>query len=143
MNMNEEKHKQIKQFFKKEPVEVVYLFGSQAKGRIGPMSDFDFGILFDSTLTADRRFKKRLQYIGYFSKLFQTDALDVVDLFEAPVFLKYEVVKHKKLLYVKSEATIMQFEKQAIDDYLDRLYYIKRHTVLGLEKLQKEYAITT
>ena len=141
--MDNNKRKQIQQFFQKEPVVAVYLFGSQAAGRTGPMADFDFGILFDSNLTTDKRFKKRLQYIGYFSKLLQTDDLDVIDLFEAPVFLKYEVVKHKKLLYVKFVPVLRQFEKQTIDDYLDRLYYIRRHTLLGLEKLQKEYAITT
>ena len=46
--MNKNKIEKIKQFFiKYKQVKLVYVFGSQANGSVGPMSDYDFAVYID------------------------------------------------------------------------------------------------
>lgn len=39
---------------------VAYLFGSQARGQAGPLSDVDIAVLFDDALPAEQSFEQRL-----------------------------------------------------------------------------------
>lgn len=49
MNLTEKQLNELKKCFKKEPlVKLVYLFGSQATGDIGPLSDYDFAMYADT-----------------------------------------------------------------------------------------------
>lgn len=43
---------------------LAYIFGSQARGQAGPLSDLDIAVLLDETLDADRSFDMRLEIIG-------------------------------------------------------------------------------
>lgn len=41
-----------------------YLFGSQATGKVTPMSDVDIAVYFDERLSATEQFRLRLELIG-------------------------------------------------------------------------------
>ncbi len=68
---------------------LVYLFGSRVRGEAGPLSDYDFGVLFDRSTDragAPARLGSAL------AAAFGTDRIDVVSLNEAPIELAYAVI---------------------------------------------------
>lgn len=134
----------IRHFANGEKVIVaLYLFGSQASGRVGPMSDIDFAVLFDENLSDKERFKKRLYYMAELSKILGKDEVEVIDLKEASVFFRFEAIKQKYVIFSRSDKVRKAFEKSVMEEYFDRLYYIRRHTKLSLEKMRKEYGVAT
>ena len=82
---------QIKEYFHTQPVEVVYLFGSQTEQETHPTSDVDIAILFQKGLEKNKRFDLKLEYIGQLSRILMTDFLDVVDLQDAPLLLAHAI----------------------------------------------------
>ncbi len=53
--------KELNRVFCAHGVRLAYLFGSQATGQAGPLSDFDFGVLFGSAFSAEERFRRGLE----------------------------------------------------------------------------------
>lgn len=125
--------KQIIEFAKNKPIEVIYLFGSRAKGEMKPLSDYDFAVLFDDSINSSERFDLKLELIVFFSHLFATDSVDVLDLNSAPVAFRYEAIQPRADIYTKSKIKRDEFEFKTVKEFLDRVYYIKRHTQQGLK----------
>ena len=48
--LDDKKLNQLKKYFATQPVDVVYLFGSQVKGKSRSNSDLDIGVLFKEGL---------------------------------------------------------------------------------------------
>ena len=110
---------QLERLFRQRPVQLAYLFGSQATGRTHAESDVDIAVLLDTSLTADERFAERLTLLGALSHLFGTDNVDVVVLNEASPLLAYEVLRHGVLLYCSDENTRVEFQVRALCAYED------------------------
>ncbi|MBC8231065.1 nucleotidyltransferase domain-containing protein [bacterium] len=68
----------LSNLFAQEPVKVVYLFGSQAMGTAGPLSDIDIGILLNSNVAKVNYFNYRLTFTSKLISIFQFEvkALD-------------------------------------------------------------------
>lgn len=116
---------------------MIYLFGSQATKTAGPRSDFDFGVVFETNLSAEERFKKRLQYLGDLGKILRTDKIDVVDLNQAPTHLAYSVIAPREIIFVRNEGKRIDFEQRTLSFYFDRLYYLRRHTLNSLATIAR------
>ena len=113
---------QLRKIFEGLPIVAVYLFGSRASGRIGPISDYDFAVLFD----VDREtklFDLKLQTLGRLKQALGTEAIDVVELNRAPSNIAMVAIARGKLLYSTNEAKRINFEAETISRYLDRDYY--------------------
>ncbi|HLD26832.1 MAG TPA: nucleotidyltransferase domain-containing protein [Patescibacteria group bacterium] len=123
---------QIKEYFHTQPVEVVYLFGSQTEQETHPTSDVDIAILFQKGLEKNKRFDLKLEYIGQLSRILMTDFLDVVDLQDAPLLLSYSVITPRYILFVRDEQKRVEYEQYVLSRYLDNLYYIRRNTLTNL-----------
>ena len=108
--------------------ELVYLFGSFAKGTNTVLSDIDFAFLFDSRYDKHELFEIRLDLISSLQKL-MTEEVDVVILNLAPPLLKFEAI-NGILLHEKNRATKVAFEVKTINEYLDTKY---------LRKVQSQY----
>lgn len=133
-----EQKAKIAEFAKSRPVELIYLFGSQARGEGNPLSDYDFAILFSNLSDPKKRFEFKLEAITFLAGLLHTDSVDVVDLNSAPPTFRYEAVVPRKVVYARSENARVNFEYKAMADYFDRLYYIKRHTKESLATIEQE-----
>lgn len=87
-------------------VVALYLFGSRAQGRAGPLSDYDFAVLLkDSTLFRSSK-KKEALYDGLYRLLsplcpreFPNDILDIVFLQRVSLELQMHVVRHGCVLF--------------------------------------------
>ena len=76
---------------------LVILFGSRAKGHARARSDFDIAVLAGHALTLDERYEA--QRLSASRLKISEDAVDVVDLWNAPPLLAYEIASHGKLLF--------------------------------------------
>jgi predicted nucleotidyltransferase len=110
---------QLASLFRPHPVQLAYLFGSQATGYTHAESDVDIAVLLAASLTAEERFTVRLTLIGALSHLFGTDHVDVVVLNEASPLLAYEVLRHGVLLYCPDDHTRVDFQVRALRAYED------------------------
>lgn len=129
-------------YFKNQPVELVYLFGSQASGKVKPLSDIDFAVLFKKSLTDQERFSHKIKMLGDLSEILKMDKIDLVDLKTAPPFLQFEVMKRRNEIFVRNETTRIDFETKVLFNFFDRQYFVNRHIRMGINDLKKEYAIT-
>jgi|SRR3989344_594302 len=141
--MKREQIEQLKSYFSNQPVELVYLFGSKAKGNEKPYSDTDFAILFKEELSDQERFKIKLKIIGDLSVILKMNNLDIVDLKDASPFLKFEAIKQRFEIYIKDEILRVAFERKVLSEYFDMQYYLRRHIDKGLQDLKQEYGIKT
>ena len=105
-----------------------YLFGSQARGKVGPLSDIDIAVCFDETVTCDDRFDLRLEVLGELTDLLKTDNVDVVVLNDAPPLLAHRILKEGVLLFSKDDKVRVEFETKAVLRYLDWKPYIEKYT---------------
>ncbi len=131
-----EKYDKLADFFNKQRhVRLAYLFGSAAKGKAGKLSDVDIAVLFDDSLSKKERFKLQLKLIGDIAALLKTDKVDLVDINEAPLSLKFEIIKANCPLFVKDRVVKIDFEQEVMSRYLDRRYYEKRAASEFLKKV--------
>lgn len=120
--------KQIAKIFKKQRVVFAYLFGSQAKGKPGPLSDIDIAVYFEKGISGDKRFDLRLKLIGDLMDLFKTNEIDVVPLNDTPYLLENRIIKEGKLIYSQDEKKRIFYETKAFMKYFDWDYFEKKFT---------------
>lgn len=121
----------ILQALKGMPIIAVYLFGSQATGRVGPLSDYDVAVLFDeSGIKKGQLFDARLETIAKLTNALKTDRVDTVVLNEAPSTLAMNIISYGKLLLSTNEPARIAFESRTIAEFLDRDYYERRYNKL-------------
>ncbi|MCL4474993.1 MAG: nucleotidyltransferase domain-containing protein [Nitrospirae bacterium] len=132
--MNETELKKLSDRIGKHPVKVAYLFGSEAKGESGPLSDIDVAVFIDKRVDKSGRFDTRLRLSNELSAI-MGKRVDLVVLNDMPVQLSFEVIKYGELLYCSDKAAKIDIETEILSKYLDRRYYDKRHAELALEKI--------
>lgn len=107
-------------------VSFAYLFGSRALGIDRPGSDRDIAVRFRPNISKSRRFDLRLKLWNRLSDLWPREAIDLVDLGEAPLLLQFRAIQPGKLLFSKNELERVRFEASTMSQYFDRQYYIDR-----------------
>lgn len=114
-------------------VRLAYLFGSQASGKTGPMSDVDLGILFSEDVDIQQVLSEIAHRI---SKVVHGKAVDIVSLNNAPVELAYAVIAQGFCIYRVNEAERVEFEAQVLGEYGDYLPVLRgmRQDILEGEK---------
>ncbi len=119
MQNSQEDYNNYKKMFAKYPqVKLAYLFGSQANGTAGPISDYDFAVYLKEK-NSRKRFDIRLKLMSQLSLLLKTDGVDVIVIndTESPD-LKYNIIKEGKLILEKQPYKIL-IEPQIINEYFD------------------------
>jgi len=121
--------KKIKKIFASEPsVKLAYLFGSRAKGKTGPLSDYDFAVYLEEK-DATRAFNTRLKLMGKLSQYLKTDAVDLVVLntTESPD-LKYEIIKDGQIIFEKEPYKVL-VEPKILTEYFDFNYSLFKYNL--------------
>mgnify|MGYP001568347353 CR=1 FL=1 len=115
----DEKIKQLIPIFELySQVKLVYLFGSRANGKIGPLSDYDFAVYLDEK-DPIKRFDIRLGLMGKVSSVLKTDAVDlcVLNDVEGPE-LKYNIIKEGVLILEREPFKVL-IEPKIMTEYID------------------------
>ena len=105
-------------FRAKGEVRLVYLFGSKVYDDEGPLSDYDFGILFDRG-----KFSRNMEaeVTHALSRALETDRVDVVPLNRAPIEMAYSVLVQGELIYEIDRTTRVEYEARILGLYGDYL----------------------
>lgn len=132
--MNEQAVKRLTECLCKYPVIIAYLFGSEAKGKSGLLSDIDVALFISKDIDKSERFDLRLRLSNKLSSI-MNKRVDLVVLNDSPVQLSYEIIKHGKVIFCRDKSMRVDFETDILSRYLDRRYYDKRHAEITLEKI--------
>lgn len=117
-----------KLFGKHSEIKLVYLFGSQATGKAGKMSDFDFAFYLD-TKDKSKYFDLKLELIGKIARIIKNDKVDIVILntTESPE-LKYFIIKDGKLIYSKEPYKLL-VEPRILNEFFDFNTQLKKYNL--------------
>jgi len=96
---------------------LAYLFGSRVAGEIGPLSDYDVGIL--TREGAPPEIRSRLGH--EFGHILAPGHVDVVMMNRAPIELAYAIISEGRLLYERDLHSRVEFEAQVMGRYGDYL----------------------
>lgn len=89
-----------------EDIEVMWLYGSQAKGTAHEQSDIDLAIAFKNFNLSDIDRKLRPQELSLIlsEQLNLADGkLSIVDINNIPVYLAFNIVEYGQVIYVKNK----------------------------------------
>ena len=93
-------------------LDVLFLFGSRARGDAHSGSDWDFGYLSEAGLDADGLLATLVAMVG-------NDRIDLVDLRRASGLLRYRVARDGHLLFERTNGVADAFRLQAADFWCD------------------------
>lgn len=100
---------------REDDVVAAYLFGSQARGTAGALSDVDVGVLLEDE--PDER--RELELRAALAEAAGSSEVDVVVLNRAPVALAYRVLAGGRLLLSRDERHRVAHWARTVDRYLD------------------------
>jgi predicted nucleotidyltransferase len=103
----------------REGVVSASLFGSQATGMAGPLSDVDVAVWLDPALSSDERFNLRLRLMTAASRAIGSDEVDVVPLNDAPPLLRQRAIRDGRRLVERDARQRVRLDTAAILEYLD------------------------
>ncbi|MBI4067337.1 nucleotidyltransferase domain-containing protein [Candidatus Gottesmanbacteria bacterium] len=128
----------IRKFAKTRPIELIYLYGSQATNQSDLLSDYDFGILFNKSLASKNRFDLRLKLFTDIAKIINvsSDNIDVVDLAEVPLLLQFNIISGR-LLYERNQESKVAFETFVMSRYHDNHHLYDKYLVDTLTKIRE------
>jgi hypothetical protein len=115
---------------KREEIMFAYLFGSHARGTANKLSDVDVAVFLDELRLPP------VGHYGYKSELLVAmrqelrEPLDFVILNEAPLPLRFRVLRDGKLLFCRDTRVRITFHEKTMRDYLD---------FRPMQKIQVEY----
>ena len=96
-------------------VKFAYLFGSCARGDVGPLSDIDIAVFLDGRVSP---FDFRLRLAAELAQALGSEHFDLVTLNDAPLLLKYEVVRGGRVIKEDKNKRV-SFETRTLSEYLD------------------------
>lgn len=135
--MKHEMKEQLARIFRANKVVFAYLFGSQARGTAGSLSDIDIAAYFDYEVDAADQFDSRLKVLGEITDLYKTDEVDLVVLNDAPPLLAHRILKDALVIFSDDDKVRLEYEVKAVLKYLDWKPYIDKYTreVFGPEAI--------
>jgi len=117
--------KKVADFGKIKSIQLVYLFGSAASGHMTPLSDIDIAYLDDGS--ADP-FDFEIELEASVREMFpDAGRIDLVHLADAPIALRYEIIRSGRLLFEDSDKVRASFEEETTKLYLDYEPVLKQY----------------
>ena len=107
-------------------VSSLYLFGSRAQGKAGPLSDYDFAVLMkvNHDKSAHKRggdvYDQLYDILSPFCpRTLQNDIIDIVFLDSAPLELRMHVVRYGQPIFDLNPQARLNFEEHTTLQYCD------------------------
>lgn len=114
--------KQTQQELRKIGVIALYLFGSRAQGAAGPLSDYDFGVLMDQNghRRGGRIYDAMYDMLSPLCpRTLENDIIDIVFLNDAPLELRFHVIRYGHVLFDTNQRERLRFEASTMMLYCD------------------------
>ncbi len=109
----------LQNIFQKHNVCLAYLFGSQQKGQVGPLSDLDIAVLFNPT-KKNYTITDLLSLNSELKDFYPQDKIDLTTLNDAPPLLKKEAALKGETIYSSlNPSQQFAFEKKVLEEYED------------------------
>jgi predicted nucleotidyltransferase len=116
----EKVQEQLEEIFARQGVTLAYLFGSQAEGRAGPLSDVDVAVLLGPDVPPRQGWSDpQITLMDELARLFGVKRVDVVILNRATPLLAHQVVKYGRVIYEDESRPAVDFAVYAISRYAD------------------------
>ncbi|MFQ6061249.1 MAG: nucleotidyltransferase domain-containing protein [Thermoplasmata archaeon] len=129
----------LKDFLKrKDYVEVAYLFGSEARGREGPLSDIDIAVFLKESLSPKERYKKKLHLISEISSILKRNDVNLVVINDSPLLLAFNIIKEGSVLKCKKESLRVLLETRIMSRYLDRKFFEDKYVREGMRRIAEK-----
>jgi uncharacterized protein len=132
--LNGERWRALAELFERQPdVVAAYLFGSQARGDAGPLSDVDLAVWLDDDPEPDRCLSRQLALSAQAALLLGTDEVELVVLNGAPPLLAQRVIRDGEVLAERSALARVRLETEARKRHLDTIP-LREELGRGLER---------
>ncbi|OGQ47569.1 MAG: hypothetical protein A3I05_02090 [Deltaproteobacteria bacterium RIFCSPLOWO2_02_FULL_44_10] len=122
--------KELRSFFRKLPVDLVFLHGSFSMQNMKPLSDIDIALLFQNdkgTFSLIGKIREKME------EVFGRTDIDIAILNRASPLLWMNVLQTGKLLYCRNEKSFKQFRLKTIQRYLNTKH-LRRQLHLSLQE---------
>lgn len=121
--MTEADKKKIAEIMEKHGVIVGYLFGSAVRGTIGPHSDIDVAVLFDSSMSRETQDEEVENIRSEIRSAYHKEQVDVINLNQEtnPVLLHGAVLDGQAIL-VKDASLRARLSCRVLHEYEDTRY---------------------
>ena len=116
----------------RKTIKFAYLFGSQAAGKAGPLSDLDIGVYLDDRVNS---LTYRLKLLEELVRITNNENIEIIVLNTATPLLRYEVIRYNHLLKDNAPRRVI-FETEVLRDYLDTSYLRRIHRESISEKIE-------
>ncbi len=110
---------QLESVLEQYGVALAYLYGSQAQGTAGLLSDVDVAVLFKHDVPTRERFERVLKLHGDLAEIFKRDDVNIVDLADGTPLLNNNVRRYGQVLYCADERERVAFEIETLHRYVD------------------------
>lgn len=117
IELSEERLASLAAALDRDGIVAVALFGSQARGRGGELSDVDIGVWLDPD--ADRSLDAQLALRAAAARALGTDEIDLVVLNRAPPLLRHRAIGSQRVVLDRDPRLRVRFETRALIEYLD------------------------
>jgi len=101
-------------------IEVIWLYGSQAKGTSHSQSDIDLAVAFKNfNLTElDKKLRPQELSLIWTAQLnLPENKISIVDINNIPVYLAFNVIEYGKVLYTKNESRALKETQRIYSQY--------------------------
>ena len=117
----EQRIRQLKAYLiKQKYVQVAYLYGSAAKGPMGPLSDVNIAVFFNSEPAL--WFEQKMNLMEGLVWLFGVPKVDVVVLNNADPALSHRVLIEGQPIFIRDDTSRIRNEKKIVETYLDTAF---------------------
>ncbi|MHA2274043.1 MAG: type VII toxin-antitoxin system MntA family adenylyltransferase antitoxin [Candidatus Hodarchaeales archaeon] len=109
----------LKQLMDAYSIDVVILFGSQARSESSPLSDHDIAIFLDPNEFAPFSLSKHLALLSDLESILERQPISLVVLNSAPIGLAYRILKEGKILSARKLDDFESFRAKKWTEYFD------------------------
>lgn len=110
----------IREILEKHDVSVAYLFGSAARGDMGPHSDIDIGVVFAHDVSEKDDFNRRRELSDEISHIIKVPETDIINLKTVTSSLiKYQAVFSGEPILIKDNNLRFALERAIVREYED------------------------
>ena len=98
---------------------LAYLYGSQATGSAGPLSDVDLAVLFRPGMDPKERARNRIALHHELAAIFGRPDVFVADLVTGTPLFKDQVRRGGQIVYCRDEADRVEFQVHTLQEFVD------------------------